>query len=201
MEPALINNNPSQINPSVKQETIEIAAKAIARHPVYIDTETTGLEKQDEIVEISILESDGSTLFQSLVKPIDRIPLSATTVHGITNEDVFKAPAWPSIWPSVRSFLFGRLIVAYNAPFDLRMMQQTHVRYRLPWRETFEWLDVMSLYSSYRGIWDPLRRSMRLFSLEAAGKEFQISLKNTHRATADAELTRAVLYSVAQLPY
>jgi DNA polymerase-3 subunit epsilon len=201
VEPALSDNNPAQINSSARQEIIEIAAKAITRHPVYIDTETTGLEKQDEIVEISILESDGSTLFQSLIKPIGRIPLSATGIHGISNEDVFKAPAWPSIWPKVRSFLFGRLIVAYNAPFDLRMMKQTHARYRLPWRETFVWLDLMALFSSYRGIWDPIRRSMRLFSLEAAGKEFQISLKNTHRATADAELTRAVLYSIAQLPF
>jgi DNA polymerase III subunit epsilon len=201
MDPALSNINPGQMNPSVKKENIEVAAKAIASHPVYIDTETTGLEKQDEIIEISILDSDGSSLFQSLVKPTGSIPQSATRVHGITSIDVFKAPAWPVIWPKVRSVLFGRLIVAYNAPFDLRMMQQTHARYRLPWRESFEWLDVMALYSRYRAIWDPIRKSMRLFSLDAAGKDFQISLKNSHRATADAELTRAVLHSIAQLPY
>jgi DNA polymerase III subunit epsilon len=201
MEPALSNINPGQINLSVTRELIEIAAKAIASSPVYIDTETTGLEKQDEIIEISILDTDGSTLFQTLVKPTGPIPQSATNVHGITNVDVSKAPAWPIIWPKIRSILFGRLIVAYNAPFDLRMMQQTHTRYRLPWRESFEWLDVMALYSRYRAIWDPIRKSMRLFSLDVAGKDFQISLKNSHRATADAELTRAVLHSIAQIPY
>jgi DNA polymerase III subunit epsilon len=201
VDSALSNTYLPQADSSRKQETINIAVKAIANRPVYLDTETTGLEKQDEIVEISILESDGSTLFQSLVKPVGHIPLSATGIHGITNEDVFKAPPWPVIWPKIRSLLFGRLIVAYNAPFDLRMMQQTHARYRLPWRESFEWLDVMAFYSRYRGIWDPLRKSMRLFSLDAAGKDFKISLKNSHRATADAELTRAVLHSIAQLPY
>lgn len=201
MEPALIYSNPILPNPSAKQEIIDIAAKAINSHPVYIDTETTGLEKQDEVIEIAILDSDGSTLFQSLVKPIQLIPQSATSVHGITNEAVSKAPAWPVIWPRVRSILFGRLVVAYNAPFDLRMMKQSHAKYRLPWRDTFDWQDVMDLYSRYRGIWDPYRKSMRLFSLDIAGKDFQITLKNTHRATADAELTRAVLHSLAQIPF
>lgn len=201
MESALTYINSNQMNPSVSLEVIEIASRAIDSHPVYLDTETTGLEKQDEIIEISILDTDGSELFQSLVKPTVPIPPSSTRIHGISNEHVFKAPAWPVIWPKVRSILFNRLIIAYNAPFDLRMMQQTHTRYRLPWRESFEWLDVMALYSRYRGIWDPVRKSMRLFSLDVAGKDFKISLENSHRATADAELTRAVLHSIAKLPY
>lgn len=201
MEPSLSNINPGQNLSSQKEEIIEIARKAISKHPVYVDTETTGLEKQDEIVEISILDSNGSTLFQSLVRPTIQIPRSSSLVHGISNEDVQKAPTWPAIWPNIRSLLFGRTIAAYNAPFDLRMMQQTHGKYRLPWRDSFDWLDVMTLYSGYKGIWDPFRKSMRLFSLNQAGKDFGILLRNTHRASADAELTRALLHSIAQLPY
>jgi len=201
MEPPLSNNYPGQNPLSLKDEIIEIARKAISKHLVYIDTETTGLEKQDEVIEISILDFDGSTLFQSLVRPTFQIPRSSILVHRITNEDVQKAPTWPVVWPNIRSLLFGRTIAAYNAPFDLRMLQQTHNKYHLIWRDTLDWLDVMALYSRYRGIWDPFRKSMRLFSLDQAGKDFGILLKNTHRASADAELTRAVLHSIAQLPY
>lgn len=201
MEPPLTNNYPG-LNPfSQKNEVIEIARKAISKHPIYIDTETTGLEKQDEVIEISILDFDGSILFQSLVRPTIQIPRSSSQVHGITTEDVQKAPTWPAIWPNIRSLLFGRTIAAYNAPFDLRLMQQTHNKYRLPWRDSFDWLDVMVLYSKYKGVWDPFRKSLRLFSLDQAGKDFGISLKNTHRASADSELTRAVLHSIAQIPY
>jgi DNA polymerase-3 subunit epsilon len=201
MEPALSNLVPQSPFIPNRTELAATASKAIASLPVYIDTETTGLEKMDEIVEISIIDHDGSTLFQSLVKPVSQIPAAATRVHGIGNSDVLKAPAWPILWPKVRSVLFGRLIAAYNAPFDLRMMQQTHSRYRLPWRDAFEWLDVMTLYSRHRGVWDPYRKSMRFFSLEDAGKFFAINLENTHRATADSLLTRAILHSIAGESY
>jgi DNA polymerase-3 subunit epsilon len=185
----------------VKEETSLLASKKISSRPVYLDTETTGLEKQDEIVEISILDFDAKILLQSYVKPVNPLTPAATRIHGITNAMVADAPTWPALWPRVRGALFGRPVAAYNAPFDLRMMQQTHARYKIPWRETFEWIDVMILYSNYCGVWDPIRKSMKYFSLSDAGKRFNISLPNAHRASADALLTRAVLHSIAGEPY
>ncbi len=189
------------IDGSGKEENGKLAAKFIALKPVYLDTETTGLEKQDEIVEISILDFDGTTLLESYVRPVNPLTPAATRIHGITNTMVAKAPTWPALWPRIRGFLFSRPVAAYNAPFDLRMMQQSHSRYKIPWRESFEWVDVMILYSNYRGVWDPVRRSMKYFSLTDAGKLFNISLPNSHRASADALLTRAVLHCLAGEPY
>jgi len=186
---------------SGNEETRKLAVKIIASKPVYVDTETTGLEKQDEIVEISILDSDGTTLLQSYVRPVNPLTAAATRIHGITNAMVANAPTWPALWPQIRGVLFSRQIAAYNAPFDLRLMQQSHSRYKIPWRETFEWVDVMILFSNYRGIWDPIRRSMKYFNLTDAGKHFNISLPNSHRASADALLTRAVLHCLAGVPY
>ena len=188
-------------NRSDNKETSKLAAKFIASKPVYVDTETTGLEKQDEIVEISILDSDGTTLLQSFVRPLNPLTPAATKIHGISNAMVANAPTWPALWPQIRGVLFSNQVAAYNAPFDLRMMQQSHSRYKIPWRETFEWVDVMILFSNYRGIWDPIRRSMKYFSLTDAGKHFNISLPNSHRAAADALLTRAVLHCLAGVPY
>ncbi len=184
-----------------QEESKSVAQQVIQSRPVFLDTETTGLDKTDEIIEISIIESDGSLLLQSLVKPSRNIPTEATRVHGIGNLDVQKAPPWPFLWPKIRSLLYGRMIVAYNAPFDLRMMQQTHSRYRMPWRETFNWFDVMALYSRFQNVWDPRKQSLRYFSLMSAGQFFNIALKNEHRASDDALLTRAVLHSIAGQPY
>ena len=36
---------------------------------VVLDTETTGLDSRAEIVEISIIDKHGNTLFDSLIKP------------------------------------------------------------------------------------------------------------------------------------
>lgn len=184
-----------------RDQVIALAKKKLEQKPIYIDTETTGLNRSDEIIEISIVDFDGSLLFSKLVKPSQPIPLEAEKVHGVTNEMVKSAQAWPILWPQIRSNLYGRVIAAYNASFDHRMMEQSHARYRLPWREKLDFFDVLALYSEYRGEWDQFRGSYRYFKLEEAGKFFNIPLPNAHRSTADALLTRAVLHSIAGIPY
>lgn len=184
-----------------QSSAIELAKNIIAQQPVYIDTETTGLEKIDEIVEISVVDFDGKLLFTSLIKPSRPIPPEAQRIHHISNKDVAAAQAWPIVWPGIRSFLYGRTVAAYNTPFDLRMMQQSHARYNLPWRESLKSVDVLTIFSDFRGVYDPMRRSMKYFKLEEAGAFFKIPLLNAHRSEADALLVRAVLHSIAGEPY
>lgn len=183
--------------PATRQRAIETARAVIAQNPVYMDTETTGLNRSDEIVEISIIDDAGSTLFETLVRPKQTIPLDTMRVHGITNEAVQQASPWPVIWPQVRSVLFGRLVVLYNEEFDVRMMQQSHASYGLPWKDRFNTFDLLKLYAQFRGDWDPRRRAYRFHSLADAGRQCQISLPNAHRATADTLLTRALLHYIA----
>ncbi len=185
-------------SPPVRRRAIETARRIVQNRPVYLDTETTGLERFDEIIEISIIDDEGQLLFGSLVKPSQPIPFDSTRIHGITNEDVQGARSWPAVWPEVRAALFGRLVVIYNEEFDLRMMQQSHARYRLPWRDKFTTFDLLKLYAEFYGEWDPRRRSYRYHSLAAAGRHCQISLPNAHRSTADTLLTRALLHHIAR---
>jgi DNA polymerase-3 subunit epsilon len=186
---------------TLRQRAVETARTVLAEKPVYLDTETTGLGAEAEILEISIIDDDGSVLFESLVKPAGSIPAEVTRIHGIKETDVQTARSWPAIWPEVRSILFGRLIVIYNAEFDLRMMAQSHARYRLPWKERLKIFDLLKLYAEYRGEWDPRRQSYRYHSLDVAGKQCGIVLPNAHRATADTLLTRALLHYIAGVPY
>ncbi len=183
--------------PPVRQRAIQTAQKILEARPIYLDTETTGLDNSDEIIEISIIDDEGQVLFESLVKPSRPIPASATMIHGISNDEVQNARNWPAIWPQVRSVLFGRLVVIYNEAFDLRMMQQSHARYRLPWKERLTTVDLLKLYAEFRGEWDPNRRSYRYHSLAKAGQQCGISLPNAHRSTADTLLTRALLHHIA----
>lgn len=183
-----------------RQQSIQLAARVLAQKPIYLDTETTGLEKTDEIVEITILDDGGGVLFNSLVRPSQPIPQKASAIHGISNDEVQKAAPWPILWPQIRPLLVGKVIVAYNSDFDHRMLQQSHARYRMPWKETLSFFDLLKLYSQWRGEWDPQRRSWKYFSLDAAGKSANIALPNAHRATADTLLTRALLHYLAGEP-
>ena len=60
-----------------------------------LDAETTGLGEDAEIVEITIIDTTGKPLINTLVKPSTPIPAEATAIHGITNEMVRHAPTWP----------------------------------------------------------------------------------------------------------
>jgi DNA polymerase-3 subunit epsilon len=183
--------------PAARQHAIETARKVLAAKPVYLDTETTGLDRSDEIIEISIIDDDGQVVFESLVKPTQPIPPASTRVHGIQNEDVQSARPWPILWPQVRNALFGRVVVIYNEEFDLRLMRQSHARHNLPWKDKFNSFDLLKLYAEFRGEWDSARRTYRYQSLEKAGQQCGISLPNAHRSTADTLLTRAVLHFIA----
>lgn len=179
-------------------KAIEIAQEVIRQQPVYIDTETTGLDGSAEIVEISVVDHDGSILFESLVRPKNPIPSSAIQVHHITNEMVKDARPWYVLWPTLRTNLFGRVLAFYNSPFDMRMMKQSYEQYGTPWKENFKTFDILKLYAQFRGIWDPQRRSYKYARLEQAGMECNIlDLHNTHRATDDTLLTRALLHYIA----
>jgi DNA polymerase III epsilon subunit-like protein len=184
-------------NLTSRQQAIQVARQVLAQNPVYLDTETTGLEKTDEVVEITILDPEGQVLLNSLVRPSQPIPAGAERIHGISNEMVQKAPAWPILWQQIRPLLIGKTIVAYNSDYDHRLLQQSHARYKQPWRDSLKFFDLLKLYSQFRGEWDANRRSWRYFSLDAAGKACGIPLPNAHRATADTLLTRALLHFIA----
>jgi DNA polymerase-3 subunit epsilon len=180
-------------------KAIQVAKAKIEQLPIYLDTETTGLGNRDEIVEISILDHDGSLLFDSLVRPTRRIPSDAIAIHGITDEMVQDAPPWTEIWPEVNAILHGREIAIYNADFDVRLIQQTHSIHRqagvyLP----PNYFCVMRLYAQFKGDWNYSRRSYQWHSLENAGRHCRIPLPNTHRARDDAALARAVLHYIAE---
>jgi DNA polymerase-3 subunit epsilon len=183
--------------PTSRQRAIELARGICATRPVYVDTETTGLDRTDEIIEISVIDDDGQVLLETLVKPSRSIPPDSTRIHGIRDADVQNARSWPAVWPLVRGALFGRTIVFYNEDFDMRMMQQSHRVYRLDWKERFKTYDLMKLYAEFRGEWDTRRRSYRYHSLANAGVQCNITLPNAHRTTADTLLTRAVLHFIA----
>ena len=184
---------------SARIEAVIEARSKLRLNPLFLDTETTGLERTSEIIEICILDDQGQIVFDSLVKPTRQIPRDAIRIHGITNDDVINAPNWMVVWPQVENFLAGRMVGIYNAEFDLRMIQQTHARYSMPLRSLpFSHFCIMKLYAQYYGQWNYTRGGYRWHSLEDAGRQCRIPLPNTHRASDDSLLARAILHFMAE---
>ena len=80
-----------------RQQVVNYARTKIKSDPIYLDTETTGLENTDEIIEIAIVNSEGRVVFESFIKPQKPIPASATAINHITNQMVANFPSWLEI--------------------------------------------------------------------------------------------------------
>ena len=180
-----------------RREAIAKAQIELKRQPVYLDTETTGLNKTDQIVEVCVIDHEGAILLNSLVKPTVKIPYDAIRVHHITDEMVKNAPTWPEVWPQLAVVLSERRCAIYNADYDVRLLQQSHRAHGLTWSTPLNEFCIMKLYAQFRGDWNSRTGDYRWYSLEEARWQCGLDLPNAHRAHADTLLARAVLHYVA----
>lgn len=162
---------------------------------LFLDTETTGLGKQAEIVDLSIIGLDGEVVFDQLVKPARPIPTDAYLIHGISNDHVADAPGWCDVIEMVRPILHGRLVIAYNSSFDRSMIEQCCVAAQLA-SPPIDWHCAMRAYAAYRKDprlpsqgyrWRPLHEAAEACGLRAP----------SHRAKADAVACRGVVLRMA----
>lgn len=165
---------------------------------IVLDTETTGLGDYAEIVEIAILDDQGNALLNTLIKPSHTIPDEVIAIHGITNEMVADAPTWPDIQQRVADILTAAIVYAYNASFDVGMLQQTNdisgnpVNIRT-WRYT---QCVMAEFVEKNKIGYPH------YSLANAARDYGITFDGLtpHRAASDCAVTLDVLRALHNLP-
>ncbi|MEN8214078.1 MAG: DNA polymerase III subunit epsilon [Pseudomonadota bacterium] len=92
---------------------------------IILDTETTGLETQQDhrIIEIGCVEMVDRQLtgnnFHQYLQPDRQIDAGAISVHGITNEFLADKPRFADIVDDLVSYLSGAELVIHNAPFDV----------------------------------------------------------------------------------
>lgn len=97
---------------------------------VFIDTETTGLKGNDEVLSLAIVDEDGGELFYELVKPRRRRAWPrAQEVNGISPKDVAGKKTLASHSRELDRWLGGGYRVGgYNVAFDMRMLEQSGYR-------------------------------------------------------------------------
>lgn len=144
------------------------------REYVIIDTETTGSRRYSQVIEIAILSKQGDLLFSSLLQPSTPIEPIATSVHGLAWRDVKDAPTFDMIYDEVYRCLQGKLVLAYNTAFDIRLLFQTARAFRVHFPRP-EAACVMYCYSKVRNEKTP-RRQYRRFSLGDACRHMHIEV-------------------------
>ena len=147
-----------------RDEVIQWAREILSKgeNAFILDTETTGLDGDAEIVQVAIIDLNGSTVYETLVKPVCSIPEETTRIHGITNEMVANAPKYDFVHDQLMSLLLGKKVVIYNADFDTRMIYQSGKYYGyLPVILVESWQCAMKQYATYFGEWSEYYGSYR----------------------------------------
>lgn len=182
---------PSHPNPKHQQDSIEWA-KAVLDQPdryVILDTETTGVGADDEVIQIGVIDPRGSVLLDRLIKPArnTHIPLGATAIHRITMPMLENMPRYNEIADTLETVVQGRIIVTYNAEFDRRLLMQSagFAGGSVP---PGPWECAMLQYSQFFGNWDKFAKAYR----------WQKLWGGDHTALGDCRATLARIQEMAR---
>lgn len=170
--------------------------KLIASPLVVLDTETTGFlyAAGDEVIELAgekIVNGEVVDTFHKLICPTRPVPLSATAVHGLTNEYLAQFGDSPSrVFKQFAEFIDGTVLVGHNIRrFDYPFIANHFLNEGLlvPKNELLDTLELSRLY-------------LRLpnHKLGTIAEYFGISTDGAHRAMADVIMTREVLFRLFQ---
>jgi len=161
----------------------------LERPLAFIDVETTGAKpNSDRIVELSILKisSSGEREYKShRINPGMPIPLQATAVHGITNDDVADEPMFRQFAKSIRDFLDNCDVAGFNViGFDLPCLEAEFNRAGVEFsRKDRQLVDSMVIFHRR----EP--RDLAAAYMKYCGKEH----KRAHEAEEDANVAAEVL--------
>jgi DNA polymerase III epsilon subunit-like protein len=180
-----------------RQKTITWARQIIdSREALILDTETTGLEANDEVIQVGIIDLNGNVLLNALVRPTVSIAPEARSVHGMTDQALADAPYFSDLYDAIATLLSNRFILAYNADFDNRLLGQTCAKYGLPVFEVTEWDCVMERYASF---WGERSKSgqYKPQSLSTACAQQGVDTDGHHEAVKDCLLTLELIKAMA----
>lgn len=108
---------------------------------IAFDVETPN-SKNDRMsaIGIAVIE-DGSITeeYYSLVNPEEHFNYFNIQLTGITPEMVKDKPTFPELWLEIGPIMASGILVAHNAPFDMRVLAKCLRDYGIAWQKTAQY--------------------------------------------------------------
>jgi DNA polymerase III epsilon subunit-like protein len=178
---------------------------------LFTDTETTGVDEKDRVVEIALKWYEGSSYedgpdkfkehsFEVRCKAPIPISIGAMSVSGIRNHEVDKLPLFNdtmienvALPKKIMELLKTRTVVAHNAQFDIGMLQ----------KESIECGDHICTKKLSHYIFPEMEKFnmqfLRYYFWENEGIDMSLPKgMEPHQALADVVILERVFYRIAQ---
>lgn len=168
------------------------------------DLETTGIDVETSRIvtaHVGVIDVDGEIVEATewLVHPGVEIPPQASAVHGITTQHAhtfgrLPVEAIPEILAALQAiFDRGFPVAAYNAPYDLTLLNREAVRHGFsPLKNPTPVIDPLVIDRAV----DRYRKGKR--TLEAAAATYGVLLSDAHNAGADAVAAGRIAQALAK---
>lgn len=164
---------------------------------IVLDTETSGMKPTEgySVIELAAQRVEGRHVvdeFHTLVNPGHPIDPDAARVHGITELELLAQGKSPlEVFPAFAQWVGSLPLVAHNVGFDLAFLNAHHERLGLPLL-TNPTIDTVQV----------ARQVLILasYSLESVARFLKIPQPVAHRALADVQTLRQVLFALADRP-
>lgn len=170
------------------------------RNFVILDTETTGLRRPAEIIEVAVIDPAETIVFNTLLNPRGEVPQEASNVHGLYKADLADCPSWPIIKPLLIEAIRGKDVLVYNAKYDRHMMHCSDDMWGLEktdYHAVATWTCVMEAYADFWGEWDVYHASNKWQRLTVACQQQGVELIEAHHALSDCLMTLRLLKKLA----
>lgn len=162
---------------------------------VVFDLETTGAKCPPcRVTEIGAFRVENGKIidkFHTLVNPETPIPIFITQLTGISDSMVKLAPKFGEIASDFLDFIGDSVLVAHNAPFDMRFLNH----------------EISKVYDGYR-VANPHLCTVQLsrklvpnienHKLNTVAQHFRVNLENHHRASDDAHATARIFINLLE---
>ncbi|KAL9935423.1 hypothetical protein V8E36_005771 [Tilletia maclaganii] len=166
----------------------DVGASAAKKEPGYyiaIDCEMVGVGpggSESVLARVSLVNWHGYTLYDTFVKPAEKVTDYRTWVSGVRPHNLANAPTFAEVQERVAKLIEGRVLVGHAIQHDLKALLLSHPFHDI--RDT----------SAYKGLRDLARTKhpgLRTLAKLVLGIDIQIQGK-AHSSVEDARATMAI---------
>lgn len=170
---------------------------------VILDSETTGFKKDDEIVELGIIDKKGNILYEEMFYPQKEISEEASKVTGITMNDLAVKPSFGQEVERIINIIGDKPIVIFNKDFDTRLFMQSIEAHKddiLNYENVKSYLQEHFNTSTYCAMqsYTEFKNDYKATKLIKALAEQGIEKEQNHRAVSDCIDTLNLIQACAE---
>jgi hypothetical protein len=118
--------------PDIKE--IHWAQSLLLMHSLaFMELDSTGLAPDDELVRFTLIDGQGKTIDDFLIRPISRVLTKAVSaINGIDPELLEREGLGLSVaWERIKRAVIGRYVISYGLDWDLNLLSRVATRHTL----------------------------------------------------------------------